>query len=340
MIGAGLILIGSLAISIYRLSTEGILEGGWSALAAAVAGAVIAEWLKVGLTGKHQDPLEVFLNMAATGFLAASASSLAILQAPAAWSELILLSGTAAAGTVLLYHLINAGMLAGAGKHFSPVSAVLIVGAPFVVGGLTLLASPELLRRIGGAAVAGAFSSPALLESIGQAIVLFCFDVLVTNALVFATKRRLLRSVRAHLVLLGAATGVTIAGWIASYGSSTGIASLAAVPRAVATVLATMLSQAGLWAEAYLITGLVLDAIYRKAPSQASIVSHQLKGIRKGIVFSGTFMALVYTLGLLWQTPGVRELAADFPLAAATLAGTLVFPLAKTMIESSHRGSL
>ena len=139
---------------------------------------------------------------------------------------------------------------------------------------------------------------------------------------------------RAHLVLLGAATGVTIAGWIASYGSSTAIASLAAVPRAVATVLATMLSQAGLWAEAYLITGLVLDAIYRKAPSQASIVSHQLEAIRKGIVFSGTFMALVYTLGLLWQTPGLRELAADYPLAAATLAGTLVFPLAKTMIES------
>ena len=130
VIGAGLILIGGLAISIYGLSTEGILEGGWSALAAAVAGAVIAEWLKVGLTGKHQDPLEVFLNMAATGFLVASASSLAILQAPAAWSELLILSGTAAAGTVLLYHLINAGMLAGAGKHLSAVSAVLIVGAP------------------------------------------------------------------------------------------------------------------------------------------------------------------------------------------------------------------
>ena len=40
------------------------------------AGAVIAEWLKLGLTGKHQDPLQVFQNMAATGLLAASASSL------------------------------------------------------------------------------------------------------------------------------------------------------------------------------------------------------------------------------------------------------------------------
>ena len=45
-------------------------------------------------------------------------------------------------------------------------------------------------------------------------------------------------------------------------------------------------------------------------------------------------MALVYTLGLLWQTPGLREMAVEYPLAAATLAGTLVFPLAKTIIES------
>ena len=208
VIGAGIILIASLAISIYGLCTKGILEVGWSALLAAVAGAVIAEWLKLGLTGKHQDPLQVFQNMAATGLLAASASSLSILQAPAAWSELLMLSGTAAASAVLLYHLINAGMLASAGKHLSAISAVLIVGAPFVVGGLTLLASPELLRSIGRAAVAGALASqPALLESIGQAVVLFCFNVLVTNALVFATKGTRLRSAWAHLVLLAIATG-------------------------------------------------------------------------------------------------------------------------------------
>ena len=246
-----------------------------------------------------------------------------------------MLSGTAAASAVLLYHLINAGMLASAGKHLSAISAVLIVGAPFVVGGLTLLASPELLRPIGRAAVAGALAShPALLESIGQAVVLFCFNVLVTNALVFATKGTPLRSAWAHLVLLAIATGATIAPWIASYGSSHSIASLPAVPQALATVLATTLSQAGLWAEAYLVTGLVLDAISRKAPSQASVVSHQFQGVKKGIVFSGTFMGLLYTLGLLWQTPGLREMAVDYPLAAATLAGTLVFPLAKTIIES------
>jgi cyclic beta-1,2-glucan synthetase len=220
--------------------------------------------------------------MAATGLLAASASSLSILQAPAAWSELLMLSGTAAATTVLLYHLINAGMLVGRGKHLSAVSALLIVGAPFVVGGLTLLASPELPRVIGRAVGGALASQPALLESIGQAVVLFCFNVLVTNALVFVTKGTLLRSLRAHLV----------------------------------------------------VTGLVLDAISRKAPSQASLVSHPFQGMKKGIVFSGTFMGLLYTLGLLWQTPWLREMAADYPLAATTLAGTLVFPLAKTLVES------
>ena len=335
VVGTGIILMASLAISIYGLSTKGILEVGWSALLAAVAGAVIAEWLKFGLTGKHQDPLQVFQNMAATGLLAASASSLSILQAPAAWSELLMLSGTAAASAALLYHLVNAGMLARAGKHLSAISAVLIVGAPFAVGGLTLLGSPELLRAMGRAAVGGALApQQALLESIGQAVVLFGFNVLVANALVFATMGTRLRSARAHLVLLAIATGATIAPWIASYGSSASIASLPAVPRALATVLATILSQAGLWAEAYLITGLVLDAIYRKAPSQASVVSHQFQGIKKGMVFSGTFMGLLCTLGLLWQTPAVHEMTTDYPLIAATLAGALVFPLVKTIVES------
>ena len=36
--------------------------------------------------------------------------------------------------------------------------------------------------------------------------------------------------------------------------------------RLVATVLTTMLSQAGLWAEAYLVTGMIMDAIHGQAP--------------------------------------------------------------------------
>jgi hypothetical protein len=71
VIGAAIILIASLALSIYGLFTRSIFEVGWSALVAAVAGAVIAEWLKLGLTGKHLDPFQVFQNMAVTGLLAA-----------------------------------------------------------------------------------------------------------------------------------------------------------------------------------------------------------------------------------------------------------------------------
>ena len=173
-----------------------------------------------------------------------------------------------------------------------------------------------------------------MLESIGQAVVLFCFNELVANALVFATKGNGFGQHGLIWFCLPSRPRATIAPWIASYGSSGSMASLAAVPRTLAEVLATTLSQAGLWAEAYLVTGLVLDAIYRKAPSQASVVSHPFQGIKKGIVFSGTFMGVLYTFGLLWRTPGLGEIAADYPLAATTLAGALVFPLAKTIVES------
>jgi cyclic beta-1,2-glucan synthetase len=40
------------------------------------------------------------------------------------------------------------------------------------------------------------------------------------------------------------------------------------VPRLIATLATTILSQAGLWAEAYLITGMALDAIHGRAPSR------------------------------------------------------------------------
>src|SRR5205807_2641619 len=107
-------------------------------------------------------------------------------------------------------------------------------------------------------------------------------------------------------------------------------------------VLTTVVSQAGLWAEAYLITGMVLDAIHGQAPSAGSASGHPVEGMKKGMVFSGTFMAIVYGLGLLGEVPAVRHLASlpsggPPPVLAAVLLGALgalAFPLIKTIVES------
>src|SRR5207249_6962137 len=69
-LGAGVVFIASLAVGIYQLGGMGRLEGGWTALGVAVAGAAVAEWLKYGLTGQHLTPAEAFRDACASGLLA------------------------------------------------------------------------------------------------------------------------------------------------------------------------------------------------------------------------------------------------------------------------------
>ncbi|HEX9354612.1 MAG TPA: hypothetical protein VF933_12460, partial [Streptosporangiaceae bacterium] len=104
--------------------------------------------------------------------------------------------------------------------------------------------------------------------------------------------------------------------------------------RLLAVVGTAMLSQAGLWAEVYLITALVLDAIHGRAPSPASVAGPAAQGMKKAMIFSGLFMAVVHVPNLLWDVPEVCSFAQSYPVLAAALLGALIFPLLKTVIES------
>ncbi|MFL6692338.1 MAG: sugar phosphate nucleotidyltransferase, partial [Ramlibacter sp.] len=96
----------------------------------------------------------------------------------------------------------------------------------------------------------------------------------------------------------------------------------------------TILSQAGLWAEVYLITGMVMDALHGQAPTAETASGHPILGMKKGAVYSGTFMGLLYGLDALWRIPGVSGFATGEPLVASLLFGALAFPLLKAVIET------
>jgi cyclic beta-1,2-glucan synthetase len=106
------------------------------------------------------------------------------------------------------------------------------------------------------------------------------------------------------------------------------------VLRSLAAVATAMLSQAGLWAEVYLVTALVLDAIHGRVPSQASLAGPAVQGMKKAMVFSGLFMAAVHVPDLLGRVSEICSLAQSDPVLVATLLGALSFPLLKTVIES------
>src|SRR5262249_28316343 len=150
-----------------------------------------------------------------------------------------------------------------------------------------------LVKALGGDLTAGAIAAPALLMVVGRVVVVFCFNEAVANGLSLATGRGLLRSPKVHLALLAVAAAVIAAPWVAAWGSGETVAAWPGALRLVVAVVAAMLAEAGLWAEVYLITGMVLDAIHGRAPSEGSALGLPVQGVKKGAVFSGMFMAVV-----------------------------------------------
>ena len=327
VLSVGIVAIACLGIGVNQLGARGASEAGWTALAVALAGAAIGEWLKFGLTGKHLSGREVFQDLFATGLLAASTCPMAILQAPGQWSELLQLSQTVAAVVAIVYHGANAFRLSASGRHLGPVSAAMIVGTPYAFGTLLLLEPNGLLRRLTD-------DHSAWLEFAARAFVVFSFNEIIANGLSVATKRTLLKSWRAHLSMFLVAIAAVAAPWIAAFGSGDRVGSWSPAFQAVAAVLTTMFSQAGLWAEVYLLTGMVMDAIHGQAPSRGSACDSPLQGLKKAMVFSGTFMGLLHGLALLRDVRELREFAVQHPLVLAVLFGAIVFPLLKTIIET------
>jgi cyclic beta-1,2-glucan synthetase len=333
--GTSVVLIAGLAAGIYVLGELGLPGVGWFALAAAVAGGALAEWAKYGLTGKHLSPRETFQDMFATGLLAASASPLTVLQAPGAWSDLLLLSQTAAAVALVLYHAVNLYRLAACGRHLSTRGAAAVLAVPYLAGSLLLLESASLVHQLGAAVTAGLFGAwPGVIECLGRVAVVFALNEVLTNGLSLATRGGLVRCWRAHGSLLAVAAAAVAGPWIAQLGSAGAVVAWPPAAQRIAALLATMASQGGLWAEVYLITGMVMDAIHGRSPGLASLCGVPLQGMKKGMVYSGVFMAILHGLDLLCKSPAADWLFQHFPLPIAALAGAFLFPLATTIIAT------
>ncbi len=335
--GTMTIFILALAIRIYSLGTSGILDVGfsWTFLAVALAGGLIAELLKIRLTGKHLSRGEVFQNIFLTGMLAVASSRLDLLQAPAGWSELFQINKLTACIAFLIYQIFNANSMCSSGKHLKKTPAFMIVLTPFLFGWLLLLENPILLQKLGlGLTLTLTKAWPAMAEFLGRALVLFLFNEIVTNSFGMLTKGRILKTAKAHWILLGVSLGATAAPMIAGLASSAGVASLPILLQAVIAVIATGLSFAGLWGEVYLLTGIFLDAGKNAAPTPENIFKNIDTGARKGFAYSSILMAILYALQITLKLSFVHSAMTSSPIFIGILAGALIFPFLKTIIET------
>ncbi len=335
--GVTSVMILGLAIEIYYLGTLNPLSSGFSLifLAVGLMGAVIAETLKLGLTGRHLTTAEVFQNVFIAGLLCASSSRFELLQPPASWMQLLMLSNVIAALAFVIYHAANAKSLASTGKHLKVISGALIAGTPYLFNWLMLLGSAGMLKVIGSGITFGLLGAwPFISELLGRFLVMGIFNEIVTNCIGLATKARMVKTAKAHITIILVSLGVVIAPVIANFGSAAFISKLPIFIRAIVSMLTTALSYGGLWGEVYLITGALLDAGKRIAPSAETISKHVSAGIKKGMAYSAILVGLLYTLSITLSAPAAQKVMSAMPLAIGLLAGALIFPLIKTIIES------
>lgn len=331
------VLIVAVTFGIYSMGEINPLDAGFSFsfLVMALAGLLIAELLKRGITGRYLSAGEVMQNVLFTGLLAASSGTMDIFRVPSSWPQVLVLNNFIAALVFIIYQISNACSMAKSNRHLKPISGIMIVGIPYLFNWLFLIGNTNILQSTLNSITIQALSSlPIVSDTIGRLIVVFIFNEAMINGISFATSGKLVGTLKAHLFALFVSLSVVIAPLIADAGSSQAVTSLPVVLGAVISIITTMLSYAGLWGQVYLITGMILDGVKRIAPSQENISKNILTGMKKGMAYSAILLGLLYAAIALVNYPITKNIMCSFPVITGIVAGALIFPLCKTIIET------
>lgn len=309
---------------------------GWeSALPAGVLGLAAAACFRCQLTRRLPDIGEAFQNLLVPLLLALAVDPHAVIwQIPQDWLEPFRLTGLAGGFFVLLHILNGVRSLAVAGAPPRPLLTLALFLIPFLFNSLLLLGTPRLIARLGVPAALFGSASHSAAVILGRTVLIGLFNEVIGNLFSLLAVRRWIRDVRIHLLLLGAALLVAITPEVAAWGSGPFIAGLVWPARLSAALGATMLSQAGLWAQTFLITGLIIDAFHHKKPTWYWGREHFRSGLIKGAIYSFLFLALIQAAAFLIQDPVLFALISAHPLLCSALVGALVFPLFQTIMES------
>jgi cyclic beta-1,2-glucan synthetase len=272
--------------------------GAGGVLALAGVGLLISALWRFAFTGRLSTPAELFQDAFWTGLLAATSSAQELWQAPGDWMMVLQKSRVTAALAFLVYHVANACALSSLGRHLRPISGALIVGTPYLFGWLLTLQNGALAGGLAGFAGGHA--------ALGRFLIVYLFNEAVANAIALAAGGRGVKTARAHGLTALVSAAVVAAPWVADLGSSAAAAALPAGGRAAFALVTAALSQAGLWAEVYLVTGMILDGIHGFAPTAESMGRHAATGGRKGAAYSGILVALIWGMNLLFGTDAWR----------------------------------
>ncbi|WP_294533630.1 glycosyl transferase family 36 [uncultured Rhodoblastus sp.] len=252
---------------------------------------------------------------------------------------------TAPQNALDLLRLSHPGVLVSAGLYLAAAVIALTRGArlglasslalfllPFLFNLLLALGSPLLERA--AAALFGGQALP-LARVVLRGALLFVVNEAIVHGACVAMGRRLGPGTRLHLILLLSAFAAAATPPFAAFGSLAEVAGLFPPLRILIAALAAALAQAGLWAQVYLATGVLGDILHDAPPVAPKLYFYWRSGAGKGAVYGFVFVALLLAVQSFIAQPDAVAVFLGSGAIGAALAGVALFPLARTILEST-----
>ncbi len=252
---------------------------------------------------------------------------------PRVWADLLTLTPLGAGAAVALY--LAAGVWTLGREHRWPhlPTRLAWLVAPFLLNLLLLLGARPLLAELGSLLLpAGVDSASAVLFA--RFLVLAGFNLVLAVGTGFVMDHRWTRDPALLALLIAGALLAVLSPLLADLGSSRAVGELPALLRVPAVLVTGSLAQAALWAEVFLMTGILLDALIVRRPTLPAALGHFRDGLGKGAVYTLVFLLVIHLPALAASAAAVRALVEAAPLLAATLVGALLFPAARTIVET------
>lgn len=255
-----------------------------------------------------------------------------VWQVPGSWADVPVLSQPGAIFATGFYLVGAAWPIIGRGRQAGPMTLLALALTPFVFNALFVLAAPHLVRGLAAWTGVPAGSMAELV--LGRTILLLAFNQLAVTGIGWLMDRHVTRRLPLHALLLLSAFYASCTPHLASLGTHEAVAGLPAILRLALVPLAAAVALAGLWAQVFLVTGVLLDAMHQRRPTFYAAKEHWRGGLTKGAIYSLVFMLLIQAAGIVLGSETGRWIIQTFTLPVALIAGALLYPLAKTIIES------
>ena len=308
-------------------ASAGLWQGSlpWAACAAALTGLL---WTQTHKLGAMSLVSSASMALVAAVLAAMVAPELEPWQVPSRWIEFLQIRPLSAAlvGSVYLVYCLRR-LRAGTPPPWGAHPAVLAL--PLLFNALLALSSATLMSDLGRH-----LSSGDGAAWLGRIVLLLAFNEVLLFGTGLLLDRRGTWRWQVHALLVGGSILVCSTPLIADLAHHPALASLPWAVQALCAIPLAALSQSGLWAETFLVTGILLDALHGRRPTAEACLGHFRSGLLRGAIYAALFMGVVLMLAGLASVHAFGVAVRTLPPLAGLLLGALAFPLLKTLIES------